>query len=80
MLIYPFANRICDTLLAKPADCGSRCRPYFPHQWVSPHRVSAATFSPFRASFCLRSQRFNPDNPLGANKQKRPFVGELVEP
>ena len=38
-------NRICDTLLAKPAACGSRCRPRFPRRRATPHRVSAAAFS-----------------------------------
>ena len=46
-------------VMAKPADCGSGCRPHFPRQQVAPYRVSAATFSSFRAPSCLRSRRFS---------------------
>ncbi len=46
-------------VMAKPAACGSRCRPRFPHQRVSPNRGSAAASSPLCALFCRRSRRFS---------------------
>jgi hypothetical protein len=52
-------NRICDTLLVKPADCGSRCRPLFQHLRVSPRRVRAATFSSTSALPDRLSLRFS---------------------
>lgn len=62
LLMKPLATRLGEPttlakslVMAKPADCGSRCRPHFPHQDASQHRVRAAALSPSRALFCHRS-------------------------
>ena len=52
-------NRICEALLAKTADCGSRSKPLFPHRMLCNTVSERLLFSSFRALFRHRSLRFS---------------------